>query len=152
MNSSFGESVLAAWFRRMWNEGDITAATELASQDLVSHGLVQDVHGLDRWLEEFYRPMRARFSHHFVEVLEEFTCGDRIIARMQATFTPVGGTPATMHGTSIMRIENGKIAEGWDCWDFLSLLESRQLMPKNSFLLSVIGQLHAHPQSAAASA
>lgn len=148
MSASSDESLLTVWFRRMWNEGDTTAAAELASPDIVSHGLVQDIHGLDRWMHEFYQPMRASFSSHFVEVLEEFTCGDRIIARMRATLTPFAGAPATMHGTCIMRVEGGKIMEAWDCWDFLSVLESRQLMPQNSFLLSITGQLHAHPQVA----
>ena len=59
-----------------------------------------------------------------------FEQGDRIVARWTATMTHTGpflkigptGRQATVTGTTIVKIANGRIVEGWDNWDQLGLL------------------------------
>jgi hypothetical protein len=135
MNSENSESLLAQWFRRVWNEEDAAAIEELAAPDMQSHGLVQTIVGPGTWRKEFYEPMRASFDSIRV-VLEEIVAGDKIFARL-----------AAMHGMCLMRIADGKIAEAWDAWDFLGLLESMKLLPPASFGRAITGALQRHPMA-----
>lgn len=148
MKTENAESLLSQWFRRVWNEEDVSAIEELAAPDMASHGLVKTIIGPGTWRKEFYEPMRASFSSVKVEVLEEVTAGDKIFGRLVATQVPKAtGEPVTMHGMCLLRIANGKIAEAWDAWDFLGLLESMKLLPSASFGRAITGALQRHPMA-----
>lgn len=147
MSNGNPESLLAQWFRRVWNEADRPAIYALSTPDMLSHGLKQTIRGPDAWKSDFYEPMRQAFSEVRVEVLDEVQSGDRIFARLVATLTPQGGaTSVRMPGTCLMRIAEGKIAEAWDVWDFLGLLEGMRLLPRGSFAQAITGHLSKHPQ------
>ncbi len=140
------ESVLKQWFRRVWNEGDVSAIDELATPDVVSHGLKNTLRGTETWRRDFYEPMRQAFTDVHVEVVDEVANGDKIFGLQEATLTPrATGQPVKMRGSCLVRTVDGKIAEAWDSWDFLGLLESMQLMPADSLGRAVNGALTQHP-------
>jgi ketosteroid isomerase-like protein len=146
MKTENSESLLSQWFRRVWNEEDASAIGELAAPDMTSHGLVATIVGAEAWRKEFYEPMRASFDSINVKVIEEIAAGDRIFARLVATQVPgATGEPTTMNGMCLVRIADGKIAEAWDVWDFLGLMESMKVMPPASFGLAITGALERHP-------
>lgn len=142
MSADAPPSLLAEWFRRVWNETDATAIDELAAADVACHGLNGDIDGTAAWRTDFYAPMLHAFSAFHVQVLHEHVSGEMIYGRLIATLTPVStGEPASMAGTCQMRIAEGKIAETWDTWDFLGLLEGLNLLPRGSFGLALAGKL-----------
>jgi len=47
---------------------------------------------------------------------------------------PASGKKATVTGTSIQRISNGKIVESWDNWDQLGLLVQIGAVPAAHFV------------------
>jgi ketosteroid isomerase-like protein len=148
MKTENSESLLSQWFRRVWNEADASAIEELAAPDMASHGLVETIVGPGRWRKEFYEPMRASFDSVKVEMLDEVVAGDKIFARLVATQVPKAtGLPTTMHGMCLVRIADGKIAEAWDTWDFLGLMESMKLLPQASFGRAITGALDRHPMA-----
>ncbi|MEO8354018.1 MAG: ester cyclase, partial [Chthoniobacteraceae bacterium] len=136
------------WFRRVWNESDPSAIDELGAPDFLSHGLIETIRGPVEWREKFYEPTRAALSDVRIQILEEVVSGGRIFARLVATQTPKAtGQTVSMHGSCLMRIENGRIAEAWDTWDFLGLLEGMRLMPNGSFGRAIAGTLQQHPMA-----
>ncbi len=148
MSTGNTESLLSLWFRRVWNEEDPSAITELAAPDMASHGLVKTITGAEAWRKEFYEPMRATFDSVRVEILEEVVAGDRIFGRLVATQVPKAtGEPVTMHGMCLVRIAGGRIAEAWDAWDFLGLMESMNLLPAASFGRAITGNLDRNPMA-----
>jgi len=145
MNTAPAESILAQWFRRIWNEGDASAIDELCTPDVVSHGLNGDLCGPRVWREQFYEPMRSAFSKVFVTILSEIQQGEFIMARLEATMVLRStGQEVTMPGFSHTRVVNGRFAEAWDVWDFLGVLEKMELLPPASFGMAVTGHLAAH--------
>jgi predicted SnoaL-like aldol condensation-catalyzing enzyme len=150
MKSNPNESLLAQWFRRVWNEGDASAIEELLAANATSHGLRATIHGREAWREQFYEPMRAAFSNIHVELVDEGVAagGSMIFGRLAATVVPnTTRQSATMNGMCQMRIADGKIAEAWDTWDFLGLLESMKLLPAGSFGQAITGVLERHPMA-----
>lgn len=145
MSTPPAESLLGQWFRRVWNEGDDGAIDELCAPDMISHGLVEDIHGPDAWRKNFYEPMRAAFSTVYIEMLAEVTLGDTIMGRLRATMTVrATGHKVSMPGFSHIRVAGAQIAEAWDVWDFLGVMEKMQLLPAASFGAAVSGRLTPH--------
>ena len=140
------ESVLAQWFRRVWNEGDSSAIDDLATPDVVSHGLTGNIQGREAWKTNFYQPMLVSFPKTEVRVLDEVVAGDKIFARLSATLSVAGHDETVeMNGTCLVRLEGGRIAEAWDSWDFLGLMERLKYLPESSFQRALMGQLTRHP-------
>jgi predicted ester cyclase len=79
----------------------------------------------------FFRQFRAAFPDIRITVEDVLVDGDRIAARCSVTakHTGPGIMPAptnksvSITGMCISRVENGKIAEGWNNFDFLSLYQ-----------------------------
>ena len=68
---------------------------------------------------------------------EIFETGDRVVARWTGTgthrndlagFAPTG-KPVHVAGIMIFRIANGKIAETWDVWDTLGMMQQLGVVP-----------------------
>jgi steroid delta-isomerase-like uncharacterized protein len=125
--------LLRRWFEGVWNERRAELMEELASPDVILHGIggPNDVaHGLDNG----FRPLYAKLSGAFPDV--HFTIeaaireGDIEALRWSARMTHSGddlGFPAThkpvaLTGVTFARIEGGKIVESWDNWDMMGLL------------------------------
>ena len=124
--------------RDKFNSGDIDGYIEtLYTPDATFHffppGLPQGHEGA----RMFYGGFMAAFPNaQFTpdDIIEE---GDRIAMRYHLDVTHEGdfqGIPATgkrarLDGISILRLENGKVAERWNESDFLSLLQQLGVLP-----------------------
>jgi predicted ester cyclase len=115
----------------------------MASPDVIGHG--QAEHGVHIGLEQFRsfaRSLHTAFPD--MEVKIDFTVerDDLVVARWTATMTHTGkfigiaptGEKVTITGTTIQKIANGKIVEGWDNWDQLGLLVQLKAINAASFL------------------
>jgi steroid delta-isomerase-like uncharacterized protein len=135
--------LIRRWFEEVWNKGRMEAIDEMASPDVIGHGQAQ--HGTDIGMAEF-KPfvvaLRSAFPDMKVVVDQTIEQGDKVVARWTSTMTqkgeflgfPVSGKKAIVTGTSIQRISNGKIVEGWDNWDQLGLLVQIGAVPAAHFV------------------
>ena len=116
------------FFEEVWNNGSDAAMDELVTADVVAHGLGEpgiDVQGLDSGFRPFYRAFRGAFPDIRFSVEDAVSNGRITAVRWTARMTHLGdhlGTPATnkqlcITGMTFLRIEAGKIAEGWNNWD-----------------------------------
>jgi steroid delta-isomerase-like uncharacterized protein len=136
-------AIIRRWFEEVWNKGRISAIDEMAAPNVVGHGQAQ--HGVDIGLREF-KPFVHRFRHAFpdmqVSIHATIEQGETVVARWTATMThrgeflgiPATGRRVTVTGTSIQRIVDGKIIEGWDNWDQLGLLVQIGALPMTEFV------------------
>lgn len=131
------------WFDEVWNKGRMEAIDELCRPDAIGHGQVQ--HEVDVGLAEFKqfaRDLRTAFPDIRITIHETLAQGDKVVARWSAKMTHSGtflgfaptGRKAEVTGTSIQRIVDGKIAEGWDNWDQLGLLVQIGAVPAAQFV------------------
>ncbi|MFI5070219.1 MAG: ester cyclase [Terriglobales bacterium] len=131
------------WFDEVWNKGRMEAIDELCRPDAIGHGQAQ--HKVDIGLVEFKqfaRDLRTAFPDIRITIHETLAQGDKVVARWSAKLTHSGsflgfaptGREAQITGTSIQRIVDGKIAEGWDNWDQLGLLVQIGAVPAAQFV------------------
>jgi predicted ester cyclase len=92
--------------------------------------------------KQFARDLRTAFPDIRITIHETLAQGDKVVARWSAKMTHSGsflgfaptGREAQITGTSIQRIVDGKIAEGWDNWDQLGLLVQIGAVPAAQFV------------------
>lgn len=145
--SSENVALILRWFEEVWNKGRMEAIGEMCRPDAIGHGQAQ--HKLDIGLHEFRQfalDLRAAFPDIHITIHETLAQGDKVVARWSATMTHTGpflgiaatGKKAEVTGTSIQRIVDGKIAEGWDNWDQLGLLVQIGAVPAAQFVPETI--------------
>jgi steroid delta-isomerase-like uncharacterized protein len=145
-------ALIRRWFEEVWNKGRTEAIDEMTSPDIVGHGQAQ--HDTDIGLKEF-KPfvvsLRNAFPDMKVEIDQTFEEGDKVVARWTSTMTHKGdflgiaptGKKVSITGTTIQRILNGKIVEGWDNWDQLGLLVQIGAVNPAHFVAPVAERLSA---------
>lgn len=116
-----------------FNEQDVTALPEVATEDVVVHGLFGiegDVHGIDEY-GEWAMSMLGGIPDAKIELDEYLETGDKVTARWTIAGTHTNqlfGLPPTdqtfeITGLAIFRMEDGKIAEKWYQQDDLGMLQ-----------------------------
>jgi steroid delta-isomerase-like uncharacterized protein len=140
MNAEFKEAPMAApnaelsrrIFEDVWNRKNLNAIDDLMSADYVHHDASSPAvpRGIDGYKQFVKYYMNAFPDAHFT-IDDEFTAGQDEITRWTVAGTHQGelaGIPPTgrrfsVTGISIARIANGKIAESWNNWDALGLMQ-----------------------------
>lgn len=122
------------WFDEVWNKGNADVIDEMFAEDGRANGL-KDESGNTIVGPKGYKPFHASFRSAFpdlkVEVEDTITEGDKIAVRCRVKATHCGdgigvtpcNTPVEFTFMSIVRIENGKIAEAWNNVDFMDMYE-----------------------------
>ncbi len=133
MTSSDNISLMQRWYREVWRERNDETIRELLAPNARLWGQIapdQEITGPEGFIA-FAQRIREAFPDAEVVVEDAFAVNDKVAVRWTATGTHKGdgfGVPATgkrirIRGTTIARIVDGKVVEGWDNWDRLGMLE-----------------------------
>jgi steroid delta-isomerase-like uncharacterized protein len=127
-------SVLKRWFEEVWNQGREATIDELLAPDAKVHGLADadgnEVSGVEPF-RAYWRAFRTTFSDIHIDVQDIVTEGDLSVARFVVTARHTGeglgkppkGNPVEFSGMTMVRIEDGKLVEGWNNVDFATMVQ-----------------------------
>lgn len=129
--SEDNKSLIKRWFEEVWNKGRTEAIDEMFATDGIAHGLADgggDVIGPAQF-KSFHATFRGAFPDLVVEVQETVAEGDKVVARCVVRGRHEGNTlniaathsPVEFTGVAIVRIQDGKIVEAWNNFDFMTL-------------------------------
>jgi len=119
------------WFESVWNKQDESAIDRLLHPEAVAHGLgPQPIRGPEQF-KSFSRAFKTAFANMRIHVEHTVAQGDLGVALCHVTGNHVGdslGGPATgkdvdFWGTTTFRVRDGKIIEGWNTFDFLTMYQ-----------------------------
>ena len=125
------ETVLHRWFEEVWNQGQEEAIDELLAPDAVVHGLgPEEIRGPSAF-KPLYRNFRTAFPDMRFTLERAMVDGDMVAVCCEVTATHSGDgfldapthKPVRLHGMCMARVKDGKIAEGWNNFDFLTLYQ-----------------------------
>ena len=120
-------SLIHQWFEEVWSQGSEEAVFRLLTPDAVFHTL--NLHGPEAFVG-FHRSMRAAFSGIRVEIEHAIASGDLLAVHCHLRARHVAtGREVELVGGGFARVENGRLAETWDAWDFLGLLQQLGHVP-----------------------
>jgi steroid delta-isomerase-like uncharacterized protein len=130
--SEENKQLVRRWFEEVWNKGRADAIEEMFDENGIAHGLSDDparpIKG-PRDYRPFYEVFRQAFPNLMIVVEDLVAEGDKVAARCsvrgkhEGEFLGRAATqaPVDISGITIVRIKNGKIAEAWNNFDFMTL-------------------------------
>ena len=129
MKSLTPQDVVKRWFERVWNARDKSAIPAMMAEDAVAHlaGGAQ-VRGIAQF-SEFQEMFLAAFPDLSVRVLRSVGDDTQACLHWEVSGTHKGdfagiattNRKVTFSGMSFVTVLDGKITEGWDCWDYGAL-------------------------------
>lgn len=119
-----------------WGRQDLDEYRTIYHPDAVLHGFAPHPIDVESAMAG-YRHFFAGFPDIRFEILDTVVDGDRVAMRFRVTGTHTGefqGIPATgrgmdVQGMTIMDFRDGKIAERWNQFDQMSLLQQLGVIP-----------------------
>jgi steroid delta-isomerase-like uncharacterized protein len=130
--SEENKALVRRWFEEVWNKGRTEAIDEMFAEDGIAHGLADTPDRKMRGPSDFkifHATFRGAFPNVRVQVEDTIAEGDKVAARCSVTGKHTGdhlGVKATdtevgFDGIAIVRIQDGKIVEAWNNFDFMGL-------------------------------
>jgi steroid delta-isomerase-like uncharacterized protein len=130
--SEENKKLVRRWFDEVWNKGRADAIEEMFAPDGIAHGLSDDpakpITG-PREFRPFHTVFREAFPNMMIVVEDMVAEGDKVAARCSVRAKHEGEflgraateSPVDFTGMVIVRIDNGKIVEAWNNFDFMTL-------------------------------
>jgi len=116
-------TLLHRWFEEVWNQNQEDSIDQLMTQDGVAHGIVApDQPKGTAGFKIFYNGFKDQFENIHVDVKDvisedDMECG---LTEVTATHRETGKT-VKFSGLCMIRVNDGKIAEAWNHYDFLEM-------------------------------
>lgn len=130
--ASVNVSLAQRWFEEVWNQRRIDTIDELLTDESVNHSESGSLKGRQEFKERAYSVFVDAFPDLQLTVEGTVADADQVVVRWVGKGTHLGdslGFPATgrkvsFKGMTWIRYSNGKMVEGWDCWNQSGLLQS----------------------------
>jgi steroid delta-isomerase-like uncharacterized protein len=130
---------LARRWADIFNQGNLDLVEEIYAPDFVNHDptIPEDVRGVEG-AREFYSMYRSAFPDAQVTKEAQLAEGDTVATRWTARGThegellgvPPSGNRVEVPGITISRIEGGKVAEEWNQYDALGMMQAIGAVPE----------------------
>ena len=126
-------SFLYKWFDEVWNKDDEHAIDRLMSEASSAKGIIADDQPKGATgFKIFFSDFRRQFHDIKIDVEDVVSEDDMETARTSVSaIHTASGKPVTFSGMCMAKLADGKIAEAWNNYDFLTLYQ--QLGQKLTF-------------------
>jgi steroid delta-isomerase-like uncharacterized protein len=125
-------ALIRRWFEEVWNQGHEEVIDELFAADGIAHGLADEAGNAQRGPQDFkpfFRKFRSAFPEIEIVVEDTVAEGDKVAARClvrgkhqsDSLGFAATGQSTEFTGITIVRIEQGKIVEAWNNFDFMTM-------------------------------
>lgn len=131
-----------ALLRRAWDElyghGRLDSIEEFVLDDVIAHEPDGDVRGVEE-LKQYLATYLAAFPDTSVTVEDVIAEGDKVVSRYKVRGThqgttdeygPPTGKQVVIDGITVYHFKGGKLAEMWDRYDNLAVMQQLGLMPE----------------------
>ncbi len=111
------------WMQEVWNKGREDAIDEMMGANAEVHGIEDIKEKGTESFKQFFRNFRNQFPQIHVEVEDVVSQDNYETSRCVVDAINASGQKVSFTGMTFVRIEDGKIAEGWNNFDFLSMYQ-----------------------------
>ncbi|MEP7371843.1 MAG: ester cyclase [Chitinophagaceae bacterium] len=111
------------WMREVWNNGREDAIDEMMDVNAVIYGIEDIKEKGTLGFKQFFRNFKTQFPQLHIEVEDVVTQDDCETSRCVVNATTAGGQKVNFTGMTFVRIQNGKIIEGWNNFDFMKMYQ-----------------------------
>lgn len=120
-----------------FNRGNLDALDDILTPDYVDHNAPPGTLPGPAGIKPIIAAFRAAFPDVHMTIEDQLAEGNRVATRYTFRGTHLGnlmgippsGKPVEMTGITIVRIDGGKMAEGWVVYELLSLMQQIGAIP-----------------------
>ncbi len=124
-------TIARQWFEKIWNAREINKIHDFLNEDSFCHSEGGKLTGTRDFIDKIYQPFVTAFPDLRVEIVNTVAEGDQVVVVWEVTATHSGeafgnaptGRQLRSHGMTWMRIVDGKMMEGRDCWNLEGFLK-----------------------------
>jgi steroid delta-isomerase-like uncharacterized protein len=137
MSTEENKALARRVIEEMFNEGNLDVADELIASDYVDHdpAMPEEVRGPEGF-KEYVGMYRSAFPDLHIQIEDQIAEGDKVVTRWTGTGTHEGelagiaptGNYVTLPGMEIVRISEGKLVEGWEGYDSMTMMRQLGVM------------------------
>ena len=132
--TSTPDAIARRWFREVWDEGKEEVIDQMLAPDAIVHGLTGP-DGPPMVGAAQFKPLFHMFREALGDltidvertVVQGDTCAVQCRVRGKHVGRSLGGEPThrpvDFRGVTIMRVRDGKLVEGWNFFDFLTMYQ-----------------------------
>lgn len=132
---------LRNWYRRVWVEADPAAIDDYFAPRAGADGLMPDGQVTAEDFRALVPALLSVVRNLRIEVDRSVETEDWLWAQITVHGTAAQGVnPIRASGQIMMKIENDKIVEAYNAFDFITFFEQVDLLPKDAFLLLLAGE------------
>jgi predicted ester cyclase len=125
------EEIVRRWFKEVWDEGREETIDQLMAPFAVAYGLPGGPIQGPTAFKPLFRTFREALGDLSIEVVRTVVQGDLVAAHCHVTARHSGlsfggdptNQPVDFWGMTIIRVAEGQIVEGWNCFDMLSMYQ-----------------------------
>jgi predicted ester cyclase len=118
-------TLIYRWFEEVWNKDNKNAIDSLMTNNSMTKGILSEnqpdgAEGFKIFFDDF----RSQF--HDVKVNVEDVLSEDDMESARTTVSAIhtkSGKPVTFTGMCMVKVDDGKIAESWNNWDFLNMFQ-----------------------------
>ena len=120
------------WFEEVWNQRRTDTIDELLTDESVSYSESGPLRGSREFRERAHAVSLSAFPDLRITVEGTVAEGDEVVVRWSVQATHLGdglgfpptGRAVSFRGMTWIRFRDGKMIEGWDCWNQAGLIQS----------------------------
>jgi len=117
-------TVARRWFEEIWNQRKVDVVDELMAPDAVGHVVPENIRGPEGF-RKMHSMLCGAFPDQKVDVLAIASEGENAFVhwRIKGTHNgplldiPASGKKIDVSGMTRFVVQDGKVVEGWDCWN-----------------------------------
>ncbi|MBI1257793.1 MAG: ester cyclase [Chloroflexi bacterium] len=130
------EQLVSRIWDEIWNQGELEACDEVFAPDYFGHLPMMDVHGPEQF-KQLVGAYRGAYPDVHLTVEDLFLSGNKVAVRWVSRGTHLGammgvppsGNKIEIMGISLFRLENGRVAEEWEGFDTLKMMQQIGALP-----------------------
>ena len=128
------DAIARQWFKEVWDEGKEDAIDRLMAPDGRVHGLTgpggPDMVGPAQF-KPLFHTFREALGDLAIDIIQTVVQGELCATHCRVRGRHVGralggeptGRPVDFEGITIVRVRDGKLVEGWNVFDFLTMYQ-----------------------------
>lgn len=133
--------LLKDWYQRVWIEGDLGAIDSFFAPRAGADGLMPDGQVSMEDFRALVPALLALIRDPAIDIDRSVEAGDWLWAQITVrALTARGVDPIRASGQVMVRVEDGKIAEAYNAFDFITFFEQAELLPPDAFMLLLSGE------------